>query len=119
VDRVSLLSAIAAAGGPVPYAQFWEVAIIRGSLTNPSAASVNFRAIAKGQAPDVWLEPGDIVYVPFSPYKKIGEFADSILNQFVRTVAVNEGVRAVDPNAGPVGISIGVGGASAGGVPIR
>jgi hypothetical protein len=37
----------------------------------------------------VWLEAGDIVYVPVSPYKKIGEFADSVIRQFVRTVAVN------------------------------
>ncbi len=108
VDKVSLLSAIASAGSTVPYANFREVAIIRGSLTKPSLATVNYRAVAKGQAPDVLLEPGDIVYVPFSPFKQIGELADSVLQQFVRTIALNEGVRAVNPAAGPVGISVGI-----------
>lgn len=110
VDKVSLLGAVASAGSTVPYAQFSEVAIIRGSLTKPSLAKVNYRAITKGQAPDVWLEPGDIVYVPFSPFRTIGEIAEMTLDRFVRSVAISEGVRAVNSGTAPVGISIGLDG---------
>ena len=109
VDKISLLSAVASSGGTVPYAQFWDVAIIRGSLNNPSVTSVNYRDIAKGKAPDVLLEPGDIVYVPFSPFRKIGELADYVLKQFVSTLALNEGIRSVNRGAGPVGITVGLG----------
>jgi hypothetical protein len=39
------------------------VAIVRGSLTAPRIALVDYKAIYLGKAPDVQLEPGDIVYV--------------------------------------------------------
>ena len=117
VDKISLISAIAAAGGTLPYARFWDVAIVRGSLGKPSIASVSYRSIAKGHVPDVLLEAGDIVYVPFSPFAKIGPMADAILKEFVGTIALNEGIRAVSRNASPVGISVGVG-SSVGTLPV-
>ena len=70
------------------------VAIVRGSLTEPKIAVVDYKEIVKGKAPDVLLEPGDIVYVPFSPYRTLVKYADLILKTFVQTVAINEGARA-------------------------
>ena len=59
---------------------------------------------------EVLLEPGDIVYVPFTPYRTLVKYADLILKSFVQTIAINEGARAVSRNINPVGVNIGVGG---------
>ncbi|MBI5388400.1 MAG: SLBB domain-containing protein [Verrucomicrobia bacterium] len=101
-DDMTLLSAVLSVGGTVPYARVSQVAIIRGSLADPRFAEVDFKEIMQGQAQDIRLQAGDIVYVPFSPWRKLGLIAESMLDQFVRTMAVNEGSRAVSPNAGPV-----------------
>lgn len=108
-EQVSLISAIAEAQGTIKYAYLSHVAIVRGSLAQPKIAIVDYRSIVKGRSPDVVLEPGDIVYVPFTPYRTLERYANLILNTFVSTVAINEGARAVSRNVVPVGVSIGGG----------
>lgn len=105
-EPTSLVSAISTVGGTIPYAYMTHVAILRGSLTSPRIAIVDYGRVFRGQARDVRLQPGDIVYVPFAPYRKLGIFGDQILNQFVNTVAVNEGRNAVIKGAAPVGTSV-------------
>jgi polysaccharide biosynthesis/export protein len=109
-DSVTLVSALTAAGGPVPYAQVNEVAIVRGSLSSPRIAMVNFKEIYKGALPDLKLEPGDIVYLPFVSYRKVAILLESMLSQFVRTIAVNEGSRAAIPGFKSTSPAIPVGG---------
>ena len=106
----TLVAAISDAGGPIENAHVTQVAIVRGSLDSPKIAVLNYNEIITGKIPDVRLEPRDIVYVPFSPYRYITKYLDLILLTFVRAVAINEGSRAVDPNAAPAGVSISVGG---------
>ncbi|MEW6157191.1 MAG: polysaccharide biosynthesis/export family protein [Verrucomicrobiota bacterium] len=108
-DQATLVTAIASAGGTIKNAYDQHVAIVRGSLTNPQIAIVDFRAIVKGEAPDVKLEPRDIVYVPFSPYRILSKYADLILTTFVRAVAINEGARAASKDAGTVSVGISIG----------
>jgi len=67
------------------------------------------RAIIKGRATDVQLEPGDIIYVPNSPFTTLKRYFNLIINTFVTTVAANEGVRAGGGEIG-VGVSVPVGG---------
>jgi protein involved in polysaccharide export with SLBB domain len=105
-EKTSILAAISASGGTVGYAHLSQVAIIRGSLTKPRIATVDYRKILKGQSADIRLEPGDIVYVPFVPWQRISILADSILREFVSTIALNEGVRAVSPSASPIGVTV-------------
>jgi protein involved in polysaccharide export with SLBB domain len=93
-DQLSLVAALASAGGTIEYAQVSHVALIRGSLANPRIAVVDYKAIYKGKAPDVRLQQGDVVYVPFVPYRKLAVFAEGVLRQFVHTIASNEGYRA-------------------------
>jgi polysaccharide biosynthesis/export protein len=93
-EQLSLGSALALAGGTIEYAQISQVAIIRGSLSSPRIAMVNYRDIYKGKAPDVLLEQGDIVYVSFVPYRRLAMFVEACLRQFVYSVASNEGYRA-------------------------
>lgn len=103
-----LIAAITEAGGPVKDAYLNHVAIVRGSLDNPRIAVVSYQDIIKGKAPNILLEPRDIVYVPYSPYRFLTKYLDLIVLTFVRAVAINEGSRAVNPNALPAGVSIGV-----------
>jgi polysaccharide biosynthesis/export protein len=112
-DRSSVAGAIITAGGMQKYAQKSRVAIIRGGLAQPRIADVDYQAIVKGRTPDVLLEPGDIVYVPFVPYRYVVQLAESILDQFVRTVAVNEGQAIGNPRAQPTSVSSPFGGAPA------
>ena len=109
VEGMGLIRAIAHANGTAPEAYQHHVAIVRGSLTEPRVGIIDYRDIAMGRAPDVVLEPGDIVYVPYGPYRYLVRYADIILKTFVNTVAINEGTRAVDARQTSVVIPIGGG----------
>jgi polysaccharide biosynthesis/export protein len=118
-EPMSLISAIAGSDGPErlqwisgadngPFmkdAYLSHVAIIRGSLAEPQIAVVDCNAIMKGRALDVRLEPGDIIFVPNSPFTTIKRYANLIVNTFVTTIAANEGIRAGGQNA-PVNVSV-------------
>ena len=107
-DQVTLSSAIANARGTLPNAWISEVIIIRGSLTEPRYAVVNFQDILKGKAPEVALQPRDIVYVPDHPLGMFMEALQTVVNTFVRTVAANEGIRAAGGSTS-VGVGVNVG----------
>jgi protein involved in polysaccharide export with SLBB domain len=88
---LTVARALITLGGPVKFAQVGKVVILRGSLTSPRIAQVDYQAIVKGQAHDISLEPGDIIYVPFSPYRRAAQLVEELVDQFVRTTAVNQG----------------------------
>lgn len=93
---LTLVAAIADAGGAWDRdAYLRQVAIIRGSLNAPEIALVDLNKIQKGEAPNVYLAPGDIVYVPQTPYKKLKQYWDIATSTFVGAVAINEGANAV------------------------
>jgi protein involved in polysaccharide export with SLBB domain len=118
-EPMSLISAIAGSDGPdqlqwiattdngpfMKDAYLTHVAIIRGSLAEPQVVVVDCKAIMKGKAPDVRLEPGDIIYVPNSPFTTIKRYVNLIVNTFVTTIAANEGIRAA---GGQVGVNVAV-----------
>ena len=105
----TLVAAIAQAGGAAKNAYLSHVGIVRGSMSDPKIAVVNYDDIVKGKAPDVILEPRDIVYVPYSPYRFLSKYWDLIMTTFVRAVAINEGARAASDEAGVTGVSIPIG----------
>jgi protein involved in polysaccharide export with SLBB domain len=90
-DQVTLVSAIATARGTLPNARLREVVIVRGSLSQPAVALVDYLAILEGKRPDVRLEPRDIVYVPLSPYRYLEKYVNMAVNTFVRGAAANAG----------------------------
>lgn len=104
-DNMSLITAIAKALGTQPSAHLSQVAIVRGSLSEPKIAIVDFKAILAGKVADVRLEAHDMVYVPFSPYRTLERYAKLITDTFVRTVAANEGGRAARPTFEGIGVS--------------
>lgn len=108
MDQVTLVSAISSAGGFAPGAQPGHIAIVRGSLSEPEIAIADFDAILAGKQPDLKLEPRDIVYVPMRAADTLSKYAGLIVETFVRTVAANEGGRAVSPTAQPVSVNVGI-----------
>lgn len=98
-DNVTVVSAIAGAYGTIKDAYLSHVAIVRGSLSNPELIIADYHAIVTGQTPDVRLEPHDIVYVPFSPYRTLTKYLDLAVTTFANTVAANEGTLVINPNA--------------------
>lgn len=108
-EQLTLVGAILSSGGTVPYAHSTQVAIIRGSLSEPRIAQVDFKEIIKGKAQDLRLQPGDIVYVPYVPWRKLAMFAEGMLDTFVQTIASQEGYKLVYPNASPVGPIVPIG----------
>jgi protein involved in polysaccharide export with SLBB domain len=107
-DQVTLSSALANAHGTLPDAWLREVVIIRGSLTEPHYAVVNFLDILKGRATEVPLQPRDIVYVPDKPLAMWRDALQLMVNTFARTVAANEGLRA-GGDTGRIGVGVNVG----------
>lgn len=107
-ETPTLVSAITAGGGTMRDAYVSQVAIVRGSLTSPEIAVVNYQDIIEGRAGDIALEPRDIVFVPNSPHRFLRNYVDTVLNTFVFTAAANEGIAAFGGQA--AGVSVGVGG---------
>ncbi len=121
-ENLTVSGAIAGALGTIKDSYLSHVAVVRGSLSNPQIAIVDYKAISQGHAPDVQLQANDIVYVPYSPYRYLAKYADIILTTFVSSIAINEGARAVvRVTPAPAGIFIPIGSgitvnSSAGGV---
>lgn len=91
MDQVTLVSSIASAFDVLDTAFISRILIIRGSMTEPQVAVVDYDAIRRGQQPDIPLEPGDIVWVPDSPWYDIEEYAKTVMSTFANTIAAQEG----------------------------
>ncbi len=105
----TLISAVAAAGGPQPDAIVTKALILRGGTLRPQVAIVNLRAIMKGQEPDLKLEGGDIVWVPRSPWSKLEDYVEAVLVTAAQAVAVQEGLGVLGAS-GSAGVTITAGG---------
>jgi len=102
-EGMTVAGAIASAYGTVNGAYLQHVAVIRGSLSHPQIAIVDYKYVIRGQATDLALQPGDIVYVPWSPYRYITRYAQLVVDTFVSSVAINGGERLVGQPQGVVG----------------
>lgn len=65
--------------------------IIRGSLSEPKTLEVDFDAIIAGEAKDIYLKAGDIVYVPERDYIFGEELIRGAINTFVVRIASEAG----------------------------
>jgi protein involved in polysaccharide export with SLBB domain len=107
---MTVAGAVAGAYGTLKDAYISHVAVVRGSLSRPQVSIVDLKLALLGQTNDVALLPGDIVYVPLSPYRYISHYIEVILDTFVSSVAINEGTRIVGvPSTGTAGVFIPVG----------
>lgn len=105
--QMSLAEAVSKAGGAIitREAHLRQVAVIRGSLSQPRLAIVDLWSVQRGEAPDLALEAGDIVYVPFTPHRVLTRYVNLILDTFARTVGANEGAKAA---GGDIGVTVSV-----------
>ncbi len=109
-EGLTVAGAVASAYGTLNGAYLRHVAVVRGSLAQPEIFIVDYKAVIRGQAEDIALQPHDIVYVPFSPYRYLQRYVEIILNTFVSSAAINAGSHAVlkQPTGG-AGVFIPVG----------
>ena len=102
-EGLTVAAAIASAYGTVNGAYMTHVAVVRGSLSRPEIAIVDYRRVIRGEAMDVALQPDDIVYVPFAPYRYLTKYAQLIVDTFVSSAAINAGSQIVGQPTGAVG----------------
>ncbi len=76
---ITLLEAVAEAGGLRMGARYRRALVVRGSLKDPAVSTFDLNAVRTGSAADTKLEPGDIVYVPKTALKSVNEIASLIL----------------------------------------
>lgn len=74
-----LTEALARAGGLTRDAEEADVRVIRGSLTEPRVYRASVRGIADGNAPDVELAPGDVIFVSRELLADVGEVIDRVV----------------------------------------
>ena len=110
MNEMNLLGVLGRGLGLRPEADLTRVNIIRGSLTDPKIATVDAKAILTGDATNIRLEPGDIVYIPGAGSILAKSLAREAVNTFVRVVAANEGVNFGANDSDNVGVSVNVGG---------
>ncbi len=91
-SNASVLSSIAAAGGPLPNSITTKILVIRGNNRTPEVAQVNIRRIMKGFDSDLALEGGDIIWVPKTAWTKLAQYVDAVLNTAGQAIAVQEGL---------------------------
>jgi protein involved in polysaccharide export with SLBB domain len=86
--NVSALSAIVSRGGFTPGAWKPRVLVVRGSLDHPVAFRVDIDGALTGDAPNLALEPGDLVYVSDRPWLRAEELLDHAASAFVESAVV-------------------------------
>jgi protein involved in polysaccharide export with SLBB domain/capsular polysaccharide biosynthesis protein len=99
--NVSALSAIVSRGGFTERAWKAHVLVLRGSLDHPLAFTVDIAGALNGNAPNMALQPGDLVYVSDRPWIRAEELLDHAASAFVESAVVTW----VGLNVGPSIIS--------------
>ncbi len=77
-SKLSLLQALALAGGPTKTAAESSARLLRTDNGKMSETPLHLKAVQRGQSPDVALQNDDIVFVPFSLGKNLALGASSI-----------------------------------------
>jgi polysaccharide biosynthesis/export protein len=79
-SQLTAMQAVALAGGTLPSAVPAHAKLIRHTPDgNYQEIAMNFSQIQKGKAPDVLLQPDDVIYIPFSYLRNIGANASGIV----------------------------------------
>jgi protein involved in polysaccharide export with SLBB domain/capsular polysaccharide biosynthesis protein len=85
----SVLSAIATRGGFTPRAWKKHVLVVRGSLDHPATFTIDANGALIGRAPNLALEPGDLVYVSNRPWIRGEELLDRAASAFVEAAVIS------------------------------
>ena len=110
MGEMTLTAALGHSLGLQRTARLDRVSIVRGSFTDPHIAIVDAAAILKGAAPNVRLQPGDIVYIPGEGGISPKQLAHEAVDTFVKVVAANEGSSLGAGGGGdPVNVNVPIG----------
>jgi protein involved in polysaccharide export with SLBB domain/capsular polysaccharide biosynthesis protein len=85
----SVLSAIATRGGFTTRAWKKHVLVVRGSLDHPATFTVDANGALAGNAPNLALQPGDLVYVSNRPWIRGEELLDRAASAFVEAAVIS------------------------------
>lgn len=77
----------AGAGGYTEDADIKRVVILRDAMNVPKVFKINLEAIMKGKEHNIFLEPGDIVYVPEKSFLFTRNLVKAMVTTFVNTFA--------------------------------
>jgi polysaccharide export outer membrane protein len=92
-DGLTLSGLLAGSAGTIEgwldHAHITEVLIVRGSLECPQTYQVNVLEILQGAARDIYLLPGDLVYVQPKPFKFGRALVRMAIQTFVSSFAFN------------------------------
>jgi protein involved in polysaccharide export with SLBB domain len=83
------LSAIASRGGFTARAWKKHVLVVRGSLPRPETFKVDAHNALAGRAPNLALQPGDLVYVSSRPWIRAEELLDRATSAFVEAAVIS------------------------------
>lgn len=78
-ENMPMSRTLAQAEGFTPDADLKRIHILRGSLHNPSVMMIDFKEVLAGNAREVALQPGDIVYVPPTGLTSFARVIDKIV----------------------------------------
>lgn len=67
IEKMTLVQAISEAGGLTELAQVRRVKLTRKSPQGVGTYEVSIKAITDGRAENIFLQPGDIIFVPLAP----------------------------------------------------
>jgi len=87
-EQSTSLRAVATRGGFTERAWRDRVLVVRGSLAQPETLVVNLGDVLEGRAPDLELQPHDIVYVSARPWWKAEELLDEAASAFTQAFVV-------------------------------
>lgn len=87
-EQSTSLRAVATRGGFTQKAWRDRVLVVRGSMSQPQPMVVNLADVLAGRAPDLPLEPHDIVYVSARPWSKVEELLDEAASAFSQAFVV-------------------------------
>ncbi|HYG34606.1 MAG TPA: SLBB domain-containing protein, partial [Clostridia bacterium] len=108
---MTVATAVASAYGTLTGAYLHHVLVVRGSLSHPEVAVVDYKNVIRGEARDVELLPRDIVYVPFSAMRYPYRYLQLAIDTFVSSAAINAGTSLLGQpqGGGATGVFIPVG----------
>ncbi len=93
-EAATLISAVANVGGTIKDAYITHVGIVRGSLSQPKIAEVNYKAIVRGKPRRAPPASGHRLRA-FQSLQESRQIHGPHSHHFARAVAINEGARAV------------------------
>lgn len=97
---LTLAAALAQAGGITEQGYREKVGILRGSLTSPQVAVVNFKDVLKGKNTNFALQSGDVVWVPNNPWELAERYLVRTVSSAAQALAIYQAGEWIDPGRG-------------------